>query len=77
MADYEFGSPEFDEAVARATHEAYLESLATGLPVFVIDEHGQNVMRFADGRTFEIRWIPGAPSGQNYEIVRELTASAA
>jgi len=32
-------------------------------------------MELADGRRFEIRWIPGAPSGQNYEILRELKAT--
>ena len=26
---------------------------------------------------FEIRWVPGAPSGENYEVIRELTAHAA
>jgi hypothetical protein len=34
-------------------------------------------MERADGRKFEIRWLPGAPSGKNYEVVRELTAHAA
>jgi hypothetical protein len=34
-------------------------------------------MERADGRRFEIRWLPGAPSGENYEIIRELTAYAA
>jgi len=34
-------------------------------------------MERADGRRFEIRWLPGAPSGENYEIIRELAAHAA
>jgi len=34
-------------------------------------------MEQPDGRRFEIRWIPGAPSGQNYEIIREVNARAA
>jgi hypothetical protein len=34
-------------------------------------------MECPDGRRFEIRWIPGAPSGENYEVIRELTAHAA
>jgi hypothetical protein len=74
---YEFNSPEFDEAVAAATHQAFLDTLAAGLPVFYEDEDGLNAMLLPDGRKFEIRWIPGAPSGENYEIVREVTAHAA
>jgi hypothetical protein len=34
-------------------------------------------MEQPDGRRFEIRFIPGAPSGENYEIVRELSRRAA
>jgi len=34
-------------------------------------------MELPDGRRFEIRWIPGAPGGQNYEVVRELKTRAA
>jgi hypothetical protein len=34
-------------------------------------------MERADRRTFEIPWIPDARSGENYEIIRELTAHAA
>jgi hypothetical protein len=34
-------------------------------------------MELADGRRFEIRWVPGAPSGENYAVIRELTAHAA
>jgi hypothetical protein len=74
---YEFDSPEFDEAVAAAGRKAFEETLAGGRPVFYIDEDGINAMQCPDGRRFEIRWIPGAPSGQNYEIVRELKAHAA
>ena len=77
MPKFEFGSPEFHEAVAAATHEAFLETLAAGLPVFYLDDDGLNVMQQPDGRKFEIRWIPGAPSGQNFEIIRELTKHAA
>jgi hypothetical protein len=74
---YEFDSPEFDEAVAAAGHQAFLESLAAGLPVFYLDDDGVETMEQPDGRRFEIRWIPGAPSGANYEIVRELSRRAA
>ena len=34
-------------------------------------------MQYPDGRRFEIRWVPEAPSGENYEVIRELTAHAA
>ncbi len=74
---YEFGSDEFHEAVRESGHRAFLETLAAGLPVFYLDRDGLNVMEQADGRKFEIRWIPGAPSGSNYEVVRELSQSAA
>jgi hypothetical protein len=73
---YDFGSKEFDEAVRAAGHQAFLETLAAGLPVFYLDD-GLNVMECPDGRRFEIRWIPGAPSGENYGVIRELTAHAA
>jgi hypothetical protein len=74
---YEFGSPEFDKAVYEAGHQAFLETLAAGRPVFYVDDDGLNAMLFPDGRKFEIRWIPGAPSGENYEILREVTSHAA
>ena len=77
MPQYDFDSPEFDEAVSQATHAAFLETLAAGLPVFYIDDDGLDVMQQPDGRRFEIEWIPGAPSGENYRILRELTAHAA
>ena len=74
---FDLGSAQFDEAVRAATRNALAETLAAGLPVFYIDGDGLNVMERADGRRFEIRWLPGAPSGENYEIIRELTAYAA
>ena len=74
---YDFRSTEFDDAVRAATHKAFEETLAAGLPVFYLDARGLNVMEYGDGRRFEIRWLPGAPSGENYEIIRELTAHAA
>jgi hypothetical protein len=73
----DFGSAQFDDAVRAATLKAFADTLAAGLPVYYIDADGLNVMERADGRRFEIRWLPGAPSGENYEIVRELTAYAA
>jgi hypothetical protein len=71
-----FDSPEFDAAAYAAGHQAFLDTLASGLPVFYLDD-GVEVMELPDGRRFEIRWIPGAPCGENYEIVRELKARAA
>jgi hypothetical protein len=61
-----------------ATRRARQESLALGLPVFYRDPPtGMDLMEQADGRRFEIRYIPGAPRDQNFEVLRELTASAA
>jgi len=73
----DFGSTQFDNAVRTGTRKAFEETLAAGLPVFYIDGNGINVMERSDGRKFEIRWLHGAPSGENYEVVRELTAHAA
>jgi hypothetical protein len=69
---YEFGSPEFEEAVRMAGRRAFERTLAAGLPVFYLDSEGLDVMEYPDGRRFEIRWIPGAPSGSNYEVLREV-----
>jgi hypothetical protein len=77
MPRYEFGSPEFHEAAYAAGHQAFLDTLAAGRPVFYLDDDGLNAMLLPDGRKFEIRWIEGAPSGENYEIIREVTAHAA
>jgi hypothetical protein len=74
---YDVGSAQFDDAVRAATRKAFAETLAAGLPVFYVDGDGLNVVERTDGRRFEIRWLPGAPSGENYEITRELTAHAA
>ena len=76
-AAYDFGSAEFDDAVRAAGRKAFAEALASGVPVFYVDADGLNVMERGDGRKFEIRWLPGAPSGENYEVIRELTAHAA
>ena len=73
---YDFCSTQFDEAVLSAGRNAFAETLAAGLPVFYIDADGLNVLERCDGRRFEIHWLPGAPSGENYEISRELPAHA-
>jgi hypothetical protein len=77
MAAYDFDSPEFDEALRAAGRKAIAESLAAGLPAFYIDSEGLDVVQYPDGRKFEIRWIPGAPAGENYEVIRQVTAHAA
>ena len=74
---YEFGSPEFHEAVRKATHEAFLSTLKAGIPVFYLDRDGLDVMELPDGRRFEIRWKDAGASGELYEVVRELSARAA
>lgn len=77
MAAYDFASKEFDDAVRAAGRRAFEETLAAGLSVFYLDDEGLDVMEQPDGRRFEIRWIPGAPSGENYEILREVKQRAA
>src|SRR5260370_22597656 len=61
--------PTQDSGVSRGAFE---ETLAAGLPLFYLDDEGLNVMEQPDGRRFEIGWIPGAPSGENYEVLREV-----
>ncbi len=73
----DYGNRPIDQAVRAAGRRAFEETLAAGLSVFYLNKEGLNVMQCPDGRIFEIRWIPGAPSGENYEIVRELKAHAA
>jgi hypothetical protein len=73
----DFESAEFDDAVGAATHGAFVDTLADGLPVFYVNGDGINVMQLADGSIFEIRWLPGAPSGKNYETIRRMTVRAA
>jgi hypothetical protein len=66
MADEnDYSNRPLDQAVRAATRGAFNETLAAGLPVFYVDSEGLNVMQLPDRRRFEIRWIPGAPSGEN------------
>jgi hypothetical protein len=74
---YDFHSTGFDQAAWAAGRKAFDETLAAGLPVFYIDSEGLNVVQYPDGRKFEIRWVPGAPAGENYKMIREVTAHAA
>ncbi len=66
-----FASDAFDQAVYRAVDGAIAETLAAGVPVFYMDG-GIDIMELPDHRKFEIRLIPGAPRGKNYEVLREL-----
>jgi hypothetical protein len=75
-AGYDFGSAQSDDAVQKATREAFVETLSAGFPAFYVDDSGLNVME-AEGRRYEVRWLPGASFGENYEIVREVPACAA
>ena len=71
-------SEEFDRKLLEAGMRAREESFAAGIPVFYLDrELGVDIMEHPKGRRFEIRWIPGSPRDRNYEIIRELQATAA
>ena len=71
-------SEEFDRAMLEAGNRARLETLAAGIPVFYIENStGLDLMEMPDGRKFEIRWLPGRPASENYEILREITTKAA
>lgn len=64
----------FEAGVARARASA----LAAGVPIFYRDSAtGLEVMEQPGGRKFEIRYVPGAPRERNYEVLRELSRSAA
>ena len=77
MAKYDCTGDCFDHAAWAAGRRAFDKTLAAGLPVLYLNGDGLDVMECPDGRRFEIRWIPGAPSGHNYEVVRELKSRAA
>ena len=78
MPEFSILSEEFSRQVAAAGDRARCQALEQGIPVFYQDkEIGIEVMEQPDGRKFEIRYVPGAPRFQNYEIVRELLRSSA
>jgi hypothetical protein len=78
MAQLDILSAEFTREVESAWDCARDEALARSIPVFYRDHGtGIEIMQQPDGRRFEIRFIAGAPRGCNYEIVRELSVSAA
>lgn len=68
----------FEVAAVEAFAEARQEALEAGIPVFYRDsESGANIMERPDGRKFEIRYSLNAPSDKHYEIIRELSRTAA
>jgi hypothetical protein len=78
VAKLDILSSEFTRQAEAAWDRARDEALARGVPVFYRnDRTGVEIMERQDGRRFEIRFIPGAPRGQNFEIIRELARSAA
>jgi hypothetical protein len=65
-------------AFKAATAQARAGALAAGVPIFYRDSAtGLEVMEQPGGSKFEIRYIPGAPRDRNYEVLRELSRSAA
>lgn len=77
MAELDILSPEFTRE-AEAWDRARNQALARGVPVFYRnDRTGLEIMEQPDRRRFEIRFIPGAPRGRNFEIIRELARTAA
>ena len=78
MPESKMFTPEMIQTVIQAGIDARNESLAMGLPVFYRDTKTDfDMMELPDGRKFQIRLIPGKPRGQNYEVIREITADAA
>jgi hypothetical protein len=78
MSKLNIFSPEFDAAVVAAGRRACKETLERGVPVSYVDSvSGVNVIEHPDGRKFEIRFLQGAKSERNYEVLREITKTAA
>jgi hypothetical protein len=78
MGDREFLSDQFDADVKAACIRAREETLSAGVAVFYWDAvAGTDVMEQADGRRFEIRFIPDAPRERNYLVLGELGRTAA
>ena len=78
MAKLDIFSDEFNTAVLAAGARARNETLEAGVPVFYRDSvSGLDVMEYPDGRKFEIRFVPDAPRERNYEVLREISRSAA
>ena len=77
MSEY-FSPDEMTRVFREAVAQARSEALRAGVPIFYRDpETSVDVMEQSDGRKFEIRFVAGAPAGQSFEIVRELSKTAA
>jgi hypothetical protein len=78
MANGDCFDETFDLTVKTAVAQERIETLAAGVPLFYRDSaSGRDVMERPDGRVFEIRFIPGAPRENHYEVLRELSRTAA
>jgi hypothetical protein len=84
MRDNEIGmvplnllSEEFSRAASAAWNRARQDALKNGQPVFFQGEDGRYILEQPDGKRYEIRFLPGVPRDANFEIVRELPATAA
>jgi hypothetical protein len=76
--DFGIFADEFTSMVTAACAHAREEALRSGVSVFYHDaKRGIDVMEQADGRRFEIRFLPGHPRERDFQIVRELAKSAA
>jgi hypothetical protein len=74
MPKLDLFSDEAARAAAAAWDRAREEALERGVAVSYRDHlTGIETLHQPDGRRFEIRFIAGAPSGQNFEILRELS----
>jgi len=72
VAELDTLSPELTHEAEAAWDRARDQALARGVPVFYRNQRmGIEIMEQPDGRHFEIRFIPGAPRGRNFEIIRE------
>ncbi len=78
MAKLDIFGNEFNTAVVSAGARARQETLDAGVPVFYRDSaSGLDLMEYPDGRKFEIRFVPGAPRERNYQVLRQISRSAA
>jgi hypothetical protein len=78
MENGDFFGDAFSAAIISAGARARLETLKAGVPVFYRDwTQNLDVMEQADGRKFEVCFIPGAPRESNFRVIRELDEAAA
>src|SRR5690348_11628343 len=63
----------FAWTVREACIRAREQTLRSGVPVFYRDPTaGIYVMEYADGRRFEIKFLPGEPRDRNFQVLREI-----